>query len=121
MDKDEFSKQYTEKCSKKCKEAIRLLKDITEKLLSGQITVKELEILTLYLSQAVELFSPEVVREVTNDPFFNVVETVEKRKCEVQKFKSYHFAVKTVLKYCENLLERGNHVYVCKRTKIGKL
>ena len=108
----EPSQQYTEKCIKKCREAIRLLRDIGERLLNGHITVKELELINLHLSQTVKLFSPEVVAKIITVSSFNVAEVVAKRMFELQKFNSYHCAVKTVLEHCRNILKRGTYPYM---------
>ena len=107
----ESSQLHTEKCNKKCKEATRLLADIGERLLNGHITVKELEMLNMHLSQTVKLFSPEVVTKIITVSSFNAAEIVGRRMLELQKFHSYHSAVKIVLKHCEDILKQGTYIY----------
>ena len=112
LQNDEISQQFSDKCVKKCKEARRLLSDISKRLLNADITVKELQMLDLHLSQAVKLFSTEVIETETNDQSFNLTKIVKKRKHELQKFKSYHSAVKTVLEYCKDMLKQGIYIYM---------
>ena len=114
----ESSQLYTEKCNKKCKEATRLLADIGERLLNGHITVKELEMLNIHLSQTVKLFSPEVVTKIITVSSFNVAEIVGRRMLELQKFHSYHSAVKIVLKHCEDILKQGTYIHIIKYDSI---
>ena len=61
--------------------------------------------LTSHLTQAVNLFSPKVVKAVANDMSFNVTDIVVQRNSEVQRFESYCSTVRNLLNYCENVTD----------------
>ena len=98
-----LTEHFSEECARLCNEAIKCLTDIAEKLKEGKVTVQELKMLTSHLTQAVNLFSPKVVKAAANDMYFNVTDIIVQRNSEVQKFELYCATVRNLLKYCESI------------------
>ena len=88
-----------------CREAKKCLCDLADKLKEGKVTVQELKMLTTHLTQAVKLYSPNIVETVANDPTFNITNILVQRNSEVTKFESYCAAIRNLLKYCKNITD----------------
>jgi len=99
--KDELAKEFTDESNKKCKEASTVIIDVAEKLEQGNITVHELDILTLHKEKAMKLL-PAVASKFDAN---GVKELIQRRNSEVQKFKEYYSAVKLLLCYFGDIVE----------------
>jgi len=102
---------FTDECAKICSEVLEFLKYVANNLQQGTIKIHELKIFTSHQLEAMNLFSPKVAGMITGDPSFNIAELIVQRNSEVQKFKSYFSAVRTLMEYCESF-SKGNTTYL---------
>ena len=59
--------------------------------------------LTSHLTQAVNLFSPEMAEKVSIDTSFNITDIIVQRNSDVQKFELYCTTIRNLLKYYKSI------------------
>ncbi|XP_065899490.1 E3 ubiquitin-protein ligase rnf213-alpha-like isoform X3 [Dysidea avara] len=96
---DDLAQEYNDESKKKCKQASIIIKDLSERLEHGKITIHELDMLTKDKDKTIKLL-PSVVSNLDAD---NVEKLLNQRNCDVKKFVEYCSLVKMLLCYCKDI------------------